>query len=143
MLRRWLSPQGRIGRAAYWWRYLLPVGTVQCAMVLLSLVVWALLMGTQLLRIEEWSTFPDGPLNHEELEMLAQLSLADLERAGTWIWRFQAVALALMVPMLAGAAKRWRDIGQSGWWALLLLVPGLGFALAVILGFLRGRPVAS
>lgn len=52
-----------------------------------------------------------------------------------------AVALAVLVPSLAVAAKRWHDRDKSGWWSLILFVPFLGFVWYVVeLGFLPGTP---
>lgn len=50
-----------------------------------------------------------------------------------------AVSLALVWPLLAVSVKRWHDLDMSGWWALLPIVPVLGWPLALIAnGFLPG-----
>ena len=49
------------------------------------------------------------------------------------------VALALLYPSLAVAAKRWHDRDKSGWWTLIVLIPLVGPLWYVIeCGFLRG-----
>jgi len=40
-------------------------------------------------------------------------------------------ALALLVPSLAIAVRRFHDISMSGWWILLGLIPVLGFFLLI------------
>jgi hypothetical protein len=40
--------------------------------------------------------------------------------------------------------RRFRDRGKSGWWALLYIVPGIGWLWILIeCGFLPGRPSAA
>lgn len=41
-------------------------------------------------------------------------------------------SLSVLVPSLAVGARRLHDIGKSGWWQLLLLIPLLGFIVLVI-----------
>ncbi|HSF97584.1 MAG TPA: DUF805 domain-containing protein, partial [Ornithinibacter sp.] len=41
-------------------------------------------------------------------------------------WVTTLVALALMLPHLAVGARRLHDIGRSGWWLLIVLVPVVG-----------------
>ena len=42
-------------------------------------------------------------------------------------------ALATLLPQLAVGARRLHDIGRSGWWQLLLLVPLLGLIVLIVL----------
>ena len=49
------------------------------------------------------------------------------------------VALALLYPSLAVAAKRWHDRDKSGWWTLIVLIPLVGpLGYVIECGFLRG-----
>jgi uncharacterized membrane protein YhaH (DUF805 family) len=43
------------------------------------------------------------------------------------------VGLALLLPGLAYAARRMHDIGKSGWWVLVALVPLLGWIYFIYL----------
>ena len=54
----------------------------------------------------------------------------------------QAIAgLALLIPSLAVAIKRYHDRNKSGWWILILFIPIIGLIWYVIeLGFLPGTP---
>lgn len=40
-------------------------------------------------------------------------------------------SLALLVPTLAIGARRLHDIGKSGWWQLLVLVPIVGWIILI------------
>ena len=48
-------------------------------------------------------------------------------------------AIALNLPAIILYAKRWHDRDKSGWWSLIVLIPGIGGIWMLIeLGFLRG-----
>ena len=50
-----------------------------------------------------------------------------------------AVNVVLAWPAAALSAKRWHDIDRSGWFALVTLVPGIGWLVSLIAnGLLRG-----
>lgn len=64
------------------------------------------------------------------------LGLADAvtpEYPPLWVvvWAL-AVQVVLVWMFLAVSAKRWHDIGKSGWWTLIHLLPGLGTLVAAI-----------
>jgi len=42
-----------------------------------------------------------------------------------------AFALALLIPSIAIGVRRLHDIGKSGWWMLISLVPVIGFFLLI------------
>lgn len=42
------------------------------------------------------------------------------------------LGLALLIPTFAVGARRLHDIGRSGWWQLLLLIPIIGWILLII-----------
>jgi len=44
---------------------------------------------------------------------------------------------------MAVSAKRWHDIGSSGWWAILSLVPFIGYVVVIALGVLPGEVGAN
>lgn len=43
------------------------------------------------------------------------------------------IMLALLLPAIAVAVRRLHDIGKSGWWLLLCLVPFVNFVFAIVL----------
>ena len=43
----------------------------------------------------------------------------------------------------AVTAKRWHDVGVSGWWNLLLFVPFIGLVAWLLLLFWPGKPVEN
>ena len=56
----------------------------------------------------------------------------------------QLVNVLLLWPVLAVSIKRWHDRDQSGWWALVVLVPVVGWLWALWCnGFLRGTAGAN
>jgi uncharacterized membrane protein YhaH (DUF805 family) len=51
------------------------------------------------------------------------------------------VALAILYPSVAIAAKRFHDRDKSGWWILIVLIPFIGLIWYIVeLGFLPGTP---
>jgi uncharacterized membrane protein YhaH (DUF805 family) len=53
-------------------------------------------------------------------------------------WFAYALILAVAIPDLAVTARRFHDIGRSGWWQLLGFVPILGWVLVVWWGVKLG-----
>ena len=43
-------------------------------------------------------------------------------------------SLALLVPGLAAGARRLHDIGKSGWWMLIGLIPLIGWIILIVWG---------
>lgn len=48
------------------------------------------------------------------------------------------IAVAYFWMMIASHAKRWHDLGRSGWWQLVALIPFGGIYVVVMCGFVRG-----
>lgn len=48
--------------------------------------------------------------------------------------------LAVLVPAVAVGARRLHDIGKSGWWQLIVLIPFLGAILLIIFFVLDSEP---
>ena len=53
------------------------------------------------------------------------------------------VSLPLIVPGIAVAVRRMHDVGKSGWWLLVMLVPILGFLYILYLAIKDGQPEAN
>jgi len=53
----------------------------------------------------------------------------------SFLWRFlgSIYGLAVLVPSLAAGARRLHDIGKSGWWQLLVLIPLVGWIYVIYL----------
>lgn len=49
-----------------------------------------------------------------------------------------ALLLLLAWPSVVMHIKRWHDIGRSGWFSLLGLIPVLGFIVVLVLGLIPG-----
>ena len=52
-------------------------------------------------------------------------------------------SLATFLPSIAVTARRLHDIGRSGWWQLLVLVPLVGFIWLIVWFCRRGEPMAN
>ena len=53
------------------------------------------------------------------------------------------VSLALLIPSLAVTIRRWHDIGKSGWWTLLLLIPLVNLILILVFFTRKGDDGAN
>ncbi|MCU0678434.1 MAG: DUF805 domain-containing protein [Candidatus Pacebacteria bacterium] len=53
------------------------------------------------------------------------------------------VSLGLLVPSLALGARRLHDIGKSGWWQLLGLIPIIGWIIIIVWLATKTAPVAN
>lgn len=56
-------------------------------------------------------------------------------------WLFTFASLALFVPSLAISVRRLHDIGKSGWWYLIVLVPIVGMFWLLVLLCKKGNAV--
>ena len=63
---------------------------------------------------------------------LLQFLTTKLGMVGTII--LAVFALAILVPSAAAAIRRMHDIGKSGWWVLINLIPIIGTIWFIILG---------
>lgn len=53
------------------------------------------------------------------------------------------VGLALICPLVSAASRRAHDFGQSGWLAILCLIPYIGFLATLAFVFMPGQPGAN
>ena len=49
-------------------------------------------------------------------------------------------ALALLIPSLAVGARRLHDIGRTGWWLLIGLIPVIGWIVLLVFFFTDSQP---
>jgi len=42
------------------------------------------------------------------------------------------ISLVFLIPAIAAGSRRLHDIGKSGWWQLLLIIPIIGWILIII-----------
>jgi uncharacterized membrane protein YhaH (DUF805 family) len=52
-------------------------------------------------------------------------------------------SLAVMVPSVAVTVRRLHDIGRSGWWALLMIVPLIGALILIFFAIQDSQPEAN
>jgi uncharacterized membrane protein YhaH (DUF805 family) len=55
-------------------------------------------------------------------------------------WIYTVYALAVVIPSLAVAIRRLHDIGKSGWWLLIALVPLIGSIWLLVLYVKDSQP---
>ncbi|MFE5492000.1 DUF805 domain-containing protein [Streptomyces virginiae] len=59
---------------------------------------------------------------------------------GTSPWLYALYALGTLLPNLAVAVRRLHDLGKSGWWLLISLVPFVGGIWLIVLLATAGQP---
>lgn len=78
-------------------------------------------------------------------EMIAILGVSFLGMlfgTGTFICFYLIISLALCVPTLAIAVRRLHDIGKTGWWILISMIPLVGSVWLLILLLKKGEAEA-
>ncbi len=113
ILNYWFSFNGRIGRAQWWLRLIGLTLIVTAAMMLGAGAIATI--GTQ-------AATDTQDVNH--------LSAAHL--------LIIALMILYLVCSLAIHVRRWHDLGKSGWWQLIMLVPFGGLYVWAMCGFVRG-----
>ncbi|WP_300500562.1 DUF805 domain-containing protein [Marinobacter sp.] len=51
--------------------------------------------------------------------------------------------LVLLIPSLSYGARRLHDIGRSGWWQLLMLIPVIGLIILLVMFALHSKEEAA
>lgn len=60
-----------------------------------------------------------------------------MEEQPQFIWPYAITSMAAWFYMLVAVCGRFRDIGRSGWWTVVMFLPLVNFIIAVILCFPR------
>ncbi|NNG05085.1 MAG: DUF805 domain-containing protein [Inquilinus sp.] len=111
------SFEGRIGRAAFWLKFILPYTVITTVLFFIGGIL-------------SMPTAGDPGYG-----ATAEMGTGQLVMTVVFI----AYSLAALWCSLAVYAKRWHDRGKSGWWTLIALVPIIGgFWLLIECGFLKG-----
>lgn len=110
-----LSPFGRIGREPYW---------------LCFALVWVIIG----IAIRIWFLSIPGIPNPEDVTPSAFAGSNPL---------FPLLFFVLQWFELAIVIKRFQDIGQSGFWALLIFLPGINLIVVLVLGFMPSQMQAN
>ncbi|MEM6481156.1 MAG: DUF805 domain-containing protein [Pseudomonadota bacterium] len=101
VLSKYATFSGRASRPEFWWWYL----SLFLALVITQ-IIDALLIAPLLV--------PEGVPEAERVRPLS------------WL-----VAMALLLPNLAVGARRLHDIGRTGWWLLIGLIPLIGTIILI------------
>jgi uncharacterized membrane protein YhaH (DUF805 family) len=118
-LARYFDFRGRASRPEFWWFmlfcFLAPL-VASIADVILFRFTHIQLFNP--VAVSDWGSTPE----------LGQITAYSY---GTGLLA-SLTSLALIVPWLAAGARRLHDIGKSGWWQLLWLVPLIGFVILLV-----------
>ena len=55
------------------------------------------------------------------------------------MWITNIVIIALFLPTLSVAVRRLHDMGRSGWWYLIVIIPYIGWIMFLILMIIEGE----
>jgi uncharacterized membrane protein YhaH (DUF805 family) len=70
--------------------------------------------------------------------------LSVLRQASSAFWVLYVIyAVALIIPSLAVSVRRLHDIGRSGWWILIGLVPLVGAIVLLVFHVMAGDPMVN
>lgn len=118
-LKNWKNFSGRASRSEYWWVYLLNVIVMFVVMLIAMALVFIVVAAT------------NGSDAGAGLAMLAAYGLVGL------------AGLAMFIPSLSLAIRRLHDINQSGWLALLYLIPNIGGIVMIVLEAQPSNPAGA
>lgn len=126
VLSKYADFNGRARRSEFWWYYL--------AVAIVQGILYAVLVGPGLAAYStatlEYSMAgdPTAPIPAMPGSLTAGYLVVSV------------VALALLLPTIAVIVRRLHDTGKSGFLALLLLIPFVGFILLIVWGASNGTP---
>lgn len=112
----YLNPNGRVSRAQFWWRFILPMSVLGFAASTADAAIYG--SGASADALLRQAMLGDG-------DPFAALSAQPAVTLGS------VVALLCIWPSIAVTTKRFHDRGMSGWWILwfaLIILGGLAFA---------------
>ncbi len=94
---------------------------------------------------EHYADF-DGRARRTEFWMFALINfivaivLAFIGNMIHFTWISTIYSLAVLVPSIAVTVRRLHDIGKSGWWWLIVLVPFVGFIVLLVFAVMDSQP---
>ncbi|MAE99108.1 MAG: hypothetical protein CME00_03095 [Geminicoccus sp.] len=123
------SFQGRMSRSEYWLRYVVPLLLLYVGLLVLLLVI-ALVFGLVQTLMMTASSLEQGGSQFGALQIVGVIVM---------MLTVFASSIAFLWAGIASAVKRLHDCNRTGWFYLLVFIPGIGPLLMLIwLGFIRG-----
>jgi len=125
------SFQGRMSRSEYWLRYVVPLLLLYVGLLVLLLVI-SLVFGVvqSLTLMMTASALEQGGAEFGALQIVGVMVM---------ILTVFAASIAFLWAGIASAVKRLHDCNQTGWFYLLVFIPGIGpLVMLIWLGFIRG-----
>lgn len=122
------SFQGRMSRSEYWLRYVVPLLLLYVGLLVLLLVI-SLVFGVVQSLTTAYS-FEQGGAEFGALQIVGVVAM---------ILTVFAASIAFLWAGIASAVKRLHDCNRTGWFYLLVFIPGIGpLVMLIWLGFIRG-----
>ncbi|MGB1149083.1 MAG: DUF805 domain-containing protein, partial [Alphaproteobacteria bacterium] len=122
------SFQGRMSRSEYWLRYVVPLLLLYVGLLVLLLVI-SLVFGV-VQSLTTASSFEQAGPEFGALQIVGVVAM---------ILTVFAASIAFLWAGIASAVKRLHDCNRTGWFYLLVFIPGIGpLVMLIWLGFIRG-----
>lgn len=118
--------KGRARRSEYWWFYVLNA-ILSCA--------FSMVFNYKLSARDEIMSQVDSSVLFDQEKMAALQAQAESVDSTFMILMvvLGIITLFLLLPGIGVAVRRLHDIGKSGWWLLLCLVPIVNFIFAIVM----------